>query len=304
MRRRLFLWPLLLVVSNACGQQDIESRSRIVLLGTGTPNANPQRSGPAVAVLVGDTPYLVDCGPGVVRRAAAAFGDMSPPLDVTKLNHLFVTHLHSDHTTGLADFIFTPWVLGRSQAIQAYGPPGLKHMVDHLHAAYVEDIEMRVKGLEQANSVGYRVDVHEIHGGEIYKNHRVTVHAAKVHHGSWKHALAYKFHTPDGVIVISGDTGPSPSLLEFAKGCDVLVHEVYSAKQFANRPPKWKRYHASFHTSTTQLAAIAREIKPKILVLYHQLFWGASNESLLAEVQAGYDGRVISANDLDVIPLP
>jgi len=293
-----------MLVGGVRGEQADVPRTRILMLGTGTPNADPNRSGPAVAVVVDDSPYLIDCGPGVVRRAAAAFANLSPSLNVTKLSHIFVTHLHSDHTTGLADFIFTPWVLGRRQPVQAYGPPGLKHMVDHLHLAYVEDIEMRTQGLERANRKGYLLDVHEIQGGEIYADQRITVHAQQVNHGTWKHALAYKFQTPDGVIVISGDTAPSPSLLEFAKGCDVLVHEVYSAKQFAQRPPRWQRYHASYHTSTTQLAAIAGKLKPKLLVLYHQLFWGASDESLLAEVRAAYDGKVVSANDLDVIPLP
>jgi ribonuclease BN (tRNA processing enzyme) len=105
-----------------------QSNTRIVLLGTGTPNADPDRSGPAVAVVVDDVPYVVDCGPGVVRRAAAAARNGVTALSVERLRRLFVTHLHSDHTTGLPDFIFTPAVLDRDAPLEIYGPPGTKRM--------------------------------------------------------------------------------------------------------------------------------------------------------------------------------
>ncbi|MCK4515192.1 MAG: MBL fold metallo-hydrolase [Spirochaetaceae bacterium] len=82
--------------------------SKIVLLGTGTPNAEPERSGSAIAIVVNDTPYLVDCGPGIVRRAAAAYRSGIDDLKVANLRMLFVTHLHSDHTAGYSDLIFTP----------------------------------------------------------------------------------------------------------------------------------------------------------------------------------------------------
>ena len=88
--------------------------SQIVLLGTGTPNPDPNRSGPSVAIIVNDTPYLIDAGPGIVRRAAAARRDGVEALRVSNLKHVFITHLHTDHTLGLADLIFTPWVLERA----------------------------------------------------------------------------------------------------------------------------------------------------------------------------------------------
>ena len=86
----------------------LSENSQLVLLGTGTPNADPERSGPAVAVIVNQTPYLVDCGPGVVRRAAAACERGVEGLEIWKLNRAFVTHLHSDHTAGYPDLILRP----------------------------------------------------------------------------------------------------------------------------------------------------------------------------------------------------
>lgn len=277
-----------------------ESATQIVLLGTGTPNADPDRSGPAVAIVVNGTAYLVDCGPGVVRRAAAAQRNGIEALRPSNLKHVFITHLHSDHTLGYPDLIFTPWVLERDEPLNAFGPPGLQLMTDHLHRAYAQDRRQRLDGLEPANNWGYRVHAHEISEGLVHKDENVRVFAFRVDHGSWEYAFGYRFETADRTIVISGDTRPSPSLIENAKGCDVLIHEVYSADRFGKRSLVWQRYHSSFHTSTTELADIANTVKPKLLILYHQLFWGATEQDLVREIRATYKGQVVSGNDLDV----
>src|SRR5829696_9057925 len=118
----------------------------LVVLGTGTPNADPERLGPALAVVVRGVPYLIDAGPGVVRRAAAAERAGISGLAPRKLGTVFITHLHSDHTVGLPDLIFTPWVLERTAPLQVYGPAGVASMVRHLELAYAEDVRVRVDG--------------------------------------------------------------------------------------------------------------------------------------------------------------
>ncbi len=133
----------------------------VVMLGTGTPNAHPERMGPAVAVVANGTPYLIDAGAGVVRRANQASREGQPALAPERLRHVFLTHLHTDHTLGLADVMFTPWGLGRSDPLEVYGPRGIKAMTDHLLRAYQEDIRIRIDGLEPINADGYRVRVHE-----------------------------------------------------------------------------------------------------------------------------------------------
>jgi ribonuclease BN (tRNA processing enzyme) len=270
------------------------------LLGTGTPNADPDRSGPSVAIIAGGQPYLVDFGPGVVRRAAAARRAGIEALAVNKLNRAFVTHLHSDHTAGYADLIFTPWVLERKEPLEVYGPKGLKAMTDHLLKAYAEDIRVRLYGGEPSNKTGYRVNPHEVKPGVIYRDQNVTVKAFPVPHGSWQQAFGYRFETPDRVIVISGDTGPGESIAENCRGCDVLIHEVYSQAGFLKRPPEWQQYHSRFHTSSMELARIASRARPGLLILYHQLWWGTTEEDLLREIKQGYDGRVVSGKDLEV----
>jgi ribonuclease BN (tRNA processing enzyme) len=277
-----------------------DARTRIVLLGTGTPNADPDRSGPSIAVIVNDTPYLVDFGPGVVRRAAAAYRAGIKGLAMPKLSRAFVTHLHSDHTVGYPDLIFTPWVLERVEPLEVYGPRGIKAMTSYLLKAYREDIEMRLNGLERANRTGYVVHAHEIKPGVVYRDRNVTVKAFLVNHGSWRQAYGYRFETPDRTIVISGDTAPSRAVIENCQRCDVLIHEVYSQAGFAKRPAKWQKYHSKFHTSSRELALIATQAQPGLLILYHQLFWETTEDELLREVRQGYRGQVVSGKDLEV----
>ncbi len=277
-----------------------QNKTQIVLLGTGTPNADPDRSGPAVAIVVNDTPYVVDCGPGVVRRAAAAARKGVKGLAVEKLRRLFITHLHSDHTAGLPDFIFTPAVLERDAPLEIFGPPGIRKMTDHILKAYAEDINIRLRGLEPAKPRGYEVRVNEIKPGVVYRDENVTVKAFPVKHGSWKQAFGFRFETLDRTVVISGDCAPSESVIEACNGCDVLIHEVYSTTGFARRPPEWQRYHSNFHTSSKELAEIAAKAKPGLLILYHQLLWGATPDQLLEEIKLGYQGKVVFGNDLDL----
>ncbi len=277
--------------------------TKVVLLGTGTPNPDPERHGAAVAIVVknilSEQAYLVDCGPGIVRRAAAAAQKGIKALAMPGLTRLFLTHHHSDHTAGLPDLILTPWVIERKEPLVIYGPKGTQAMVDHLLAAYAEDIRERREGLEPSNDQGYRVEVHEYEAGNIYADAHVQVEAFCVQHGSWP-AFGLRFTTADRTVVISGDTRPFTGLAAHYRGCDLLVHEVYSAIGFQRRPVAWQRYHAAVHTSTHELAALANEVRPGLLVLVHQLFWGISEDALVAEIRERYDGAVVSGHDLDI----
>ncbi len=278
--------------------------TQLVILGTGVPRADPDRSGPALAVIYNNQAYLFDAGPGVVRRAsAAARAHNIAALTAPRLGRAFLTHLHSDHTLGLPDLIFSPWVLGRTEPLDLFGPQGTKAMVDHIQAAWQQDIDVRIHGLGHANDTGYKVTVHEIEPGVVYRDGGLKITAIPVHHGSWAHAFGYRIDTPDRSIVISGDCSPSPALLQAAKGCDVLLHEVYSETEpehGARGRPDWPKYLRDAHTSTAELAEIAGKAKPKLLILYHQIFGEVADEVLVKEVQRTYPGAVASAKDLEV----
>lgn len=304
--RILLLWLMsLLSATNVLAQAaPATARTQVVILGTGTPIPNPDRSGPSVAVVVNNSAYLVDFGPGVVRRAAAAARDKQ--IDALRPAHLkiaFATHLHSDHTAGLADLYLTPAVIGRGAPLELYGPPGIAEMANHIKAAYRKDIELRIHGLEHGNPLAYQLNVHEVKPGIIFKDANVTVTAFAVRHGSWDYSYGYRFDTVDRSIVISGDTGPTDSVAKACHGCDLMLHEVYSLKWFRQQTKAEQKYHSTFHTSTAELASIAASGKPRGLVLYHQLFLLSDDvdKQLLEEIRnAGYKGHVASAHDLDV----
>lgn len=245
--------------------------TKLVLLGTGTPNACPDASGPSSAVVVGDRAYLVDFGPGVVRQAAKAYRNGIDALRPDRLVTAFCTHLHTDHTAGYPDLIFTPWVLERKEPLRVFGPKGIRDMTEHLLKAYKVDIDFRINGFEKANEVGYRVETQEITSGVIYRDDRVTVEAFPVSHGTLE-SYGFKFTTPDRVIVISGDTAPLEIVAEKAKGCDILLHEVEYTAGLAAREPKWQKYHREVHTLSVDLAEIAKKARPKLLVTYHRIY--------------------------------
>jgi ribonuclease BN (tRNA processing enzyme) len=284
------------------------SRTQIVMLGTGTPIPDPDRSGPAVAIVVDSVAYLFDAGAGVVRRASAAgrngvkaFAPKSPAAQpAPRFDRVFLTHLHSDHTLGLADVIFTPWIQGRAAPLDIYGPPGTKRLVNGILDGNAGDIAERTHSSGGPSMNGWKSVVHEISEGEVFHDSRITVSAFAVPHGDWKYAFGYRIQTPDRTIVISGDGRPNDVIARQCNGCDVLIHEVYSTSGFATIPPIRQIYHAHAHTSATQLGDEATRARPKLLILTHQLFFGATDETLLAEVRSHYTGRVVSAKDLDV----
>jgi ribonuclease BN (tRNA processing enzyme) len=276
-------------------------KAQVVVLGTGTPRPDPDRSGPAVAVVVNGKAYLVDFGPGVVRRAAAAARNGIAALDPRQITVAFCTHLHSDHTAGLSDLYLTPAVVRRVGPLQLYGPPGLAAMARHIREAYAKDYQVRIHGLEHGAPLGYEMQVHEIKPGVVYRDANVTVTAFPVHHGSWDYAFGYRFDTPGRSIVISGDTSPTEEVVRACHGCDVLLHEVYSTTELTTshgNDPTWHEYLRQFHTSTVELAAIASQAQPKLLVLIHQLFGSTDDKGIVSEVQKGYPGKVVSAKDL------
>ncbi len=234
--------------------------ANVILIGTGTPNPDPLRSGPCVAIEHNSKLYLVDFGVGLIRQINKL------DIDISQIDTAFLTHLHSDHTLGLSDLILTPWILGRKEPLKLYGPKGLGDMSQHTLKAYELDINERINGLEKANTTGYQVKVTHIDEGLIYDDD-IKVEAIRVPHGNFE-SYAFKF-TTDNVIVVSGDTAPSDKLTEFAMNCDILVHEVYYTEGLKTRSSQWQQYHAAVHTSAVALGKIANLVQPKKLVLYH-----------------------------------
>ena len=220
---------------------------KLVLLGTGTPNAEFNASGPSYAIIVEDKVYLIDFGAGIVRQASKAYNQGIKQLKPSNLNTAFLTHLHSDHTVGIADLILTPWVLERKQPLSIYGPKNTDDLIFYTLKAFKTDIQFRLNGMEKANDLGIIVNVKEVENDFIYKDNLVKVKAIKVTHGTLE-SYAYKFYIKDKTILISGDTSINKNIEKEAINVDILVHEVEYEEGLKQRDLKWQKYHKSVHT--------------------------------------------------------
>jgi ribonuclease BN (tRNA processing enzyme)/pimeloyl-ACP methyl ester carboxylesterase len=298
------------------------TRTKVILLGTGTPVPDPDRSGPATAIVVDDRAYLVDFGPGVVRRAEAAALKGIPSVEPGNLKVAFVTHLHSDHTGGYSDLILSGWTSGRSVPLEVYGPTGLQSMTEHILQAYRVDIETRTNPDGPMRDAGrspdaWKVNPHEIKPGVIYKDEKITVTAFATKHAM--ESYGYRFDTPDRSIVVSGDTNPVEETIKACNGCDVLIHEAQPVELLARMPKSIQSFVARYHTTTEQLAELANKAKPKLLVVYHTISFPpgiaparllppnaaadalyAPPEMLQKEISSRYSGKFVVGRDLDV----
>jgi ribonuclease BN (tRNA processing enzyme) len=235
--------------------------TQVVLLGTGGEGPVARRAGPSTAIVVDGRAYLVDFGPGVVRRAAAAHDAGIAALNPVNLTHAFATQLQFERTGGYADLVFAAGALGRKQPLEIYGPQGVRTMTEHVLAAWKDEA--------RNDAQKYRVNVHEIAPGIVYRDVRVTVTTL---------AGGYRFQTADRTIVIRSDATPSEAVVRQCNGCDVLLHEVRAQ-------------------SVRQLSDIATRARPALLIL--QSFHPDEN-ALNREMRNLYPGRFIVGHDLDV----
>lgn len=292
MKIRILL--LLLLISTA------SASTKLFILGTGTPNPNPERMGSSYLVLANDEPYLFDYGTGVVRRIASfspSWGGEYQALEVENLKYAFLTHIHSDHTLGLADLIITPWIMGRSEPLKIFGPKGAKYMHTNIIKAYQPDIDYRIYGTQPQNSTGYKVIFNELKDKFVYQDENIKVTAFLNDHGDLQESYGFLIETNDKKILISGDTAMSKNLISYGENLDYLIHEIYSQKGFNNKTPDWQKYHQAHHTGPKDVAEIANLLQPKSLILSHILFWGSSEQEILDEVKTFYSGKIIVAED-------
>jgi ribonuclease BN (tRNA processing enzyme) len=291
--------------------------TKVVVIGSGTPAADPRHSGISVAVVVNGQPYVVDCGPGFWRNSQVstpAYGGKIAALEPKNLTRLFLTHLHFDHTEGLSEFMLAPWIYFREGPVQVYGPPGTEDVVRHLTEVYMKDITLQMFGLEELNATGHRLAAKDVLPGEVYKDNNVRITAYMNHHGTWDYTYAYRVVTskPDGsvdrTIVLSGDTSLYDGMEEVHAGADILFHEAYSydpKTAYDAKAPVTVSYMNAFHTSTEQLAGVLKKVNPKVTVLYHYVTFTPANatdqERGVKEIkQYGYNGLVIQSQDADI----
>lgn len=297
-RTRIALTALLssLVVSLTHAQAPAPSQSPIVILGDGTPLLSADRSGTSIGIVVHGTLYVFDAGPGVLRRILETRERLN--LGIQRLGPVFLTHLHSDHTLGLPELLYYPG----APSLHVFGPTGTKRMLQQLQEAWSEDRQIRsTSGMPSDQAVANTVNTAaavEVNEGAVYSDSNITVSSFPVHHGTWPHAVGYRIRTPDRIIVISGDTRPSDTIVDACGGCDVLLHAVYDGENALRGADS--SYFRRFHTNTLELGALAVRARPRLLILYHQIFMGKLPADLVRQVSSTFKGTVKSARDLEV----
>jgi ribonuclease Z len=265
---------------------------QVILLGTGFPRPDPERAGPSTAVVVGEKVFIVDAGRGAVLRLAAT------EFKLKQVEAVFLTHLHSDHTSGLPDLFTSTWIFGRKTPLELYGPRGTKAVARALLEYFKEDIHIRRDLTEMQPAEGAKINAHEIREGVVYQDPDVTITAFEVDHRPVEPAFGYRFDSRGRSIVISGDTRPSENLIRHAQGVDVLVHEVYLPEYLDKvDTPEVATRLKHYHTSPEEVGEVATKAGVKLLVLSH-LVPGNEDKTILERVSKRFKGKVVAGKDL------
>ena len=289
------------VLNHFCFSQE-KKGMRLILLGTkGGPRVGEGRSNPSTLLLIHDTPYVVDCGYGTSRQLIAA----GVPLN--KLRYIFLTHHHSDHSLEYGTLIYNAWVTGSSTRVDAYGPPGLKQMTEAFLNYMSLDIDTRVED-EGRPDLRTQIFPHDFDKpGVVLQNDEVTVRSCLVRHPMIKQAYAFRFDSTDRSVVISGDTAYAPELATFARGADVLVHEVMylpGLQSLLKRVPNAARFREHLlasHTVPEDVGKVAAQAEVKTLVLTHFVPGddpSISDDQWAEGVRKHFKGRIIVGKDL------
>jgi ribonuclease Z len=265
---------------------------KVTLLGTGDPQPIMERFGPGILVQAGSEILLFDAGRGCLQRLNQI------QISYDKIDALFFTHLHSDHIVGFPDLWLTGWLISkRSVPLTIFGPVGTSDMTRYLQQAFSFDINIRIED-DKAPINGSRFSVTEIHQGTVYDKNGVKVIAFDVDHGPVKPSFGYRIEYNGYAVVLSGDTRYSENLITYAKGTDLLVHEVVIAPDTLSKSdPKYAIF--AHHSTPEQVSKVFNNVKPKLAVFSHIVrLYGHNEDELLKRTKGNYPGPLIIGEDL------
>ncbi len=296
--------------------------TQLIMLGTnGGPVIAKARSEPSTLLVVDGTTYLIDCGVGAVRRIVEA------GFEPQTIRTIFITHHHPDHDLGLASIMASDFFsIGGSKtkgAWNIYGPPGTNKFVDAAVAYLKVPFDTFAAEKLAGTDIKSHFTAHDIAGdGLVYQDDKIRVTAMENAHYSLmtakqrKHfkSYSYRIETPHGVIVFTGDTGPSEAVAKFAKGADLLVSEVIDLETVlkgrgtsastgqwsADRRAALEKHLTREHLIPSAVAHIAKEAQVRSVLLHHFVPSSDSEQAAkdVAGVKAGYAGQVIASHDL------
>ena len=274
---------------------------RVTLLGTGTPDPDPNRFSASTLIEAGDQKLLIDVGRGATIRLYQLH------IPLSKIDIIFFTHYHSDHTIGLPDLLLTGWLpppsFGhRTAPVRVIGPVGAKNLLSTLAQAYSADI----KGREQEQHLppeGVAANVEEFaKDGPVYEKDGLRVTVFEVDHGI-KPAYGYRFDYNGHSVLLSGDTRLSENVVKYGEGVDVLIHEVFVASAEALKNPAIQHI-LTIHTTPSQAGTVFARAHPKLAVYTHIAALGTPTapppniEAIVAETRETYTGPLEVGEDL------
>ena len=265
---------------------------KVTLLGTGTPLPVMERFGASILVEAGGETLLFDAGRGCIQRLRQV------NVFYNKINALFLAHLHSDHIVGIPDLWLTGWLTSeRATPLEVFGPAGTDALVTNLRKAFAYDIKIRSED-DKAREEGSRLLSKEIKQGVIYEKHGVKVIAFDVDHYPVVPAFGYRIEYKGHSVVLSGDTRYSENLISYAKGTDLLIHEVAIAPDTLSKSDP--KYHIlAHHTTPEQAAKVFNQVKPKLAAYSHIVnIYAQKEDEILKRTKATYAGPLILGKDL------
>jgi ribonuclease Z len=244
---------------------------KIIFLGTGNTLGGVYRAKASVVLIAAGELFLIDCGCGVIQRMLAK--SIAPG----NINKVFFTHHHTDHNGGFIDYFITSSLKrtnsGRKAPVEVFGPGNSKEVISKMR----ESIESDVVSRHSADDSWSNIIINELNDGEIYNRNGLIVNVFSVNHGSYIPSVGFKFEYNKKKIVFSGDTAPNENVIRASKNADILVHESYNKNwvigSMGQNHEDTGRVKSIMekHTSTLEVAKIAKETGVKHLVLTHHI---------------------------------
>lgn len=289
----------------------------LLFCGTGSPNRAPFRASPCLALIAYGDLYLFDAGDGAIAK----LHEFQAP--VLLLRKIFLTHLHSDHMSGVAEVLHNTWLYGRTEPVTLVGPPGTEKLLSGIRESYEDDLEERLFVLGPdgvvAETAFKSVEEHRVEKRSIvtvHEDEKIRIEAFQVDHPHWTYAYGYRIEVAGKTIVVSGDTTISDGIREFAKDADYLIHEAMNSELMSlvgeelektNVPVSKSRIAriADVHSDTVELAKLAEEVRARQLVLTHLIppvpdifaarraFTSGMNNYYSGPITTAYDGMIL-----------
>ena len=281
--------------------------ARITVLGAGTPTPTPTRYGSAYVLEIGEERMMIDCGPAATHKLVKA------GLWPTAIDYLFFTHHHFDHDVDYPCFLLTRWdqSIGKENTLRVFGPTlteRLTHRIlDERDGAFAHDWRARVN--HPASQRVYvnrggelprmppKVDAKDIDAGKIFSGSSWEITGADaVHVQPYLDSLAYRVDSDEGSMVFTGDTEPCGSVVELARGADVMLSMCWDEEEHMLEQGE---QHGA--TGTMGAARMAQEAGVKRLVLVHvgpYLAQHPTMEKGIGDAKKIYDGELVFSDEL------